>query len=101
VPAKISNEQSDDISESDFLQIKIYPNPSDRNFNVSFDDEGLSEYVELKLYDISGKVVFLDKVNHDILNNYVFGETLDNGLYRLFISDNNGVMKSFNLLKTD
>jgi len=101
VPAKISNEQSDDISESDFLQIKIYPNPSDRNFNVLFDDEGLSEYVELKLYDISGKVVFLDKVNHDILNNYVFGETLDNGLYRLFISDNNGVMKSFNLLKTD
>ena len=54
--------------ELNISEIKVYPNPSDGRFQLSFDYSG-DEKLNAKVFDITGKLV------KDISNDLVKGET--------------------------
>jgi len=50
-------------SENDSIKLKIYPNPSDGNFKVYFEDNTYSaNYAILKIADLSGQIVYVKEI---------------------------------------
>jgi len=66
-------------------KIKLYPNPVSDTFFISGDDQILSELKEIVLYDLSGKIVFKQKVTEN--NNYDISQ-LSSGNYIVYFKSN-------------
>jgi hypothetical protein len=59
------------------FDIKAYPNPSDRGFNLVIN--GTTEQVQFKCYDVSGRLVEQSVLRSDVI--FRFGETYRPGIY--------------------
>lgn len=71
----------------------IYPNPTKSKFNVSFNYHQKNR-INIKLVDMSGKVVF-DEYYNDILNDKLtFFAPNQSGFYILYIKGTNGINQS-------
>ncbi len=46
------------VSNETFKNVKVYPNPNSGEFMVEFPVEGIDEKVKLRLFDLTGRVVF-------------------------------------------
>ena len=83
----ITKNSSTDLNQtSSPLGVKLYPNPTSENFSIS----GFEEYANIKLADISGKVVLAKQVTeYEIIP---IG-TLPKGVYIVEITTKMGVVK--------
>lgn len=70
------------INESDFLNIRIYPNPTNNYVTI----EGIKPGTDLTLMDVTGKVVFEEKMLNDIYTFSIY--TFSDGLYFVCIQMN-------------
>ncbi|MFY0602739.1 MAG: T9SS type A sorting domain-containing protein [Flavobacteriaceae bacterium] len=79
----LSNDEINGIGLSNVL---VYPNPSEGNFNLSFDIHSTDE-VLLELFDISGRIVKSKKFNYSVLrfSEQISFTGLSKGLYLLKI----------------
>lgn len=73
------------LSSVNSRAIEVYPNPVEDN--VYFSINGASQDVMIKLFDMSGRLVFLDKINGSF-NMYSF----QSGLYRYVINGESGLI---------
>lgn len=80
------------------LPILIYPNPTTRD--LAIESEELSSDVEIRIYDISGQLLFISrKFEHD-RTTWLDLSWLDAGLYIIRISDKDSVFTR-KIVKTD
>ncbi len=75
-----------DITDSNFKTLKVWPNPVTDLVNVVLETDS-SEPISIEVYDILGKLQFVDKVNNQqALNNFSINiESLQKGIYMLKI----------------
>ncbi|MBD80946.1 MAG: hypothetical protein CL840_18660 [Crocinitomicaceae bacterium] len=81
------------------LSVEVYPNPTSRNLNVSFEGlEELNDQYRVVIYDMLYKPVFTQAIESD-LESYDLSE-LSNGTYLVHIMDETGnFLKTFKVLK--
>lgn len=78
-------------SEQDSIRIKIYPNPSDGNFKVYFEDNTYSaNYAILRISDLSGQVVFAKEITlsdayFSKVEEINLSDSFENGFYSLML----------------
>jgi hypothetical protein len=99
-PIAIAENEPGITNQSEYLQLTIYPNPSENNFSLKYIDEDLLDNINLSLYDFNGKLIFEKIISNYELNQFTFGEDLQPGFYQMTIKDNSGILESFKLLKT-
>jgi len=81
-PVKINNLTNNN------LNIKIYPNPSDGNFNIIFDDIIMHDAV-IEIFDIQGKSLYKNSIN--INTKSIDISNFSKGIYFLKVRTNNEV----------
>lgn len=81
------------VNDNDLLNITVYPNPSNNNWNISTPNDVIDT---IELYDVMGKRV--STVTVDSNTTSVNNETLAKGLYLAKISTNTG-QKTVKLIK--
>jgi hypothetical protein len=81
------------IDDNDFLNVTIYPNPSNTNWNIATPNAVIDT---IELYDVLGKRVSVVTVESNTTT--INGETLAKGLYLAKISTNTG-QKTVKLIK--
>ncbi len=75
---------------------QIYPNPFENNISISFENK-LSQYIDLKIYDMNGKVVFADKVADETI---IETSNLKPGIYFCLANNaDNFYSKAFKIIK--
>jgi hypothetical protein len=101
--AIMENEDNEFISDNQGkqLQITVYPNPSNQNFNLKFVDEDLFEFLNAKLYDYNGRLIFETVLDKNSIQDFSFGDQLTTGLYQLVLQDNEGRIENFRLFKNE
>lgn len=101
--AIMENEDNEFISDNQGkqLQITVYPNPSNQNFNLKFVDEDLFEFLNAKLYDYNGRLIFEAVLDKNSIQDFSFGDELTTGLYQLVLQDNEGRIENFRLFKNE
>jgi hypothetical protein len=67
------------------LDVNIYPNPSINNFKIDFTNS--VENVEMRLVDVTGKLIITQSVNG--MHHTVNTNNIDNGLYFIQLYKNN------------
>lgn len=79
--------------------ITLYPNPFTENLNISFNSIN-NEKIEIRLYDITGKLILNKDYSISTGNNSINVNTTDlsGGVYVINIQ-NSGVLQSFKLIK--
>jgi hypothetical protein len=79
--------------------ITLYPNPFTENLNISFNANN-NEKIEIRLYDITGKLILNENYSISTGNNSINLNTinLSGGVYVINIQ-NSGVLQSFKLIK--
>ncbi|MDX2172399.1 MAG: T9SS type A sorting domain-containing protein [Bacteroidota bacterium] len=80
-----------DLPNSD-LSLKVFPNPSNGTLFLNGNSQ-ISNY-DIKVFDVVGNCLFIQKSYNTFLPKYIDLSTLNNGVYFLTISSSNG--KSFN-----
>jgi subtilisin-like proprotein convertase family protein len=76
-----------DVSKNEFSNFLIYPNPNSGNFNVNFKN-AISDKVEVKVYDISGRTIFNKNYNvQGDFNENIQLNAVQTGVYLLSIFD--------------
>jgi subtilisin-like proprotein convertase family protein len=76
-----------DVSKNEFSNFLIYPNPNSGNFNVNFKN-AISDKVEVKVYDISGRTIF--NKNYNVQGDFdenIQLNAVQTGVYLLSIFD--------------
>jgi len=87
------------LEEETISEFKIVPNPVKSQTNIYF--KSINEEIELKLYDILGKEVFVKTINQSSLSNNVFNLDMSefkNGIYLLKLSAKS-FQKSYKVVK--
>ena len=77
-------------------KITIYPNPAHDYFNISIDDQTFTPKT-LKLIDLSGKIVFTDKLEQDFKKVQI-PENINSGLYIITLELGNLILYSQKLI---
>ena len=83
----------EDLSDSNFGQFKVYPNPTAGEFHIRF--RGRSKLTKIRLYDITGKTIYSENINKINQLNYTKDLDLSNfksGIYILQMIDNEKVI---------
>ena len=65
--------------------LSVYPNPSNGEFTINIGNETMSK---IHVFDISGKLVFSDKIVNKTENHTLNLSYLTNGIYILKLSNN-------------
>ena len=74
-------------------QIAVYPNPVSNSLVVNFKNPGF-EKANVEIYDMQGKKLFSEKLNHTVNQESVYSfENYQAGIYLLNISDGDGNKK--------
>jgi len=76
------------IEETEENGMMIYPNPSDGNLNLAF-DQYINEDATIYLYDISGRMIKVLSISINGFNSSVEFQNLDAGQYQLIIKGEN------------
>lgn len=82
------------ISESQLNNalVSIYPNPAKSSINIRIDDSSIFSPVEIRIYDILGKLVYLETNAKNIL--VINSSNWNSGLYTILIQqDKNSIHK--------
>ena len=77
------------LSLKNKLQTKIYPNPSEGNFNIEFDK--MQSEVSMKIFDLSGKTMFEN--NYRNIEVVKIDVELTKGMYILYLENANAETK--------
>lgn len=80
------------------LKMGIYPNPTATLVNLRIDDLN-SNSLEYQLFDITGKQILNKKISQ--IETQIPLENLQAATYFLNVSDNNKIIKSFKIIKTN
>jgi hypothetical protein len=80
------------------LKISIYPNPTTTLVNLRIDDLDFISF-EYQLFDVTGKQILNKKISQ--IETQIPLENLPAKAYFLNVSDNNKIIKSFKLIKTN
>ena len=69
--------------------LKIWPNPARNNVNISFDNEGINQPVEINLFDIGGRMIFTGKYTNpgSKFTTSISTGTLSKGIYLIKITN--------------
>lgn len=70
--------------QDSFNELKLYPNPAREEVVILY--EPVSEYADLKVYDISGRIVYSRILQHNI-KHQVSVKELSSGLYLFIVQD--------------
>jgi hypothetical protein len=75
--------------------LKVYPNPAKDQLNVLFNLQNAVE-AELRIIDISGKIVFRTTINNNPGNNIVFINlsVVSSGMYYVLLIADNTIQKT-------
>lgn len=69
---------------------KVYPNPNDGEFRVKFKSYTLSNKVEIKVYDLSGRTIYArDFINNGDFDKNIRLNKVPSGIYILDVNDGN------------
>jgi hypothetical protein len=82
-----------DINEIEFLQLVVFPNPSDGIFNIIF--FGATDmYLSFKIYNLLGEIIFKENLYNlaDEFSSQINLQTKARGVYMLEIETNDGVI---------
>ena len=87
------NDITSDINEIDFLQLIVFPNPSEGMFNLIFQGTNDS-HLSIKIYNILGQIIFNKNLYNleDKFSNQINLQTKARGVYMLEIETNYGVI---------
>jgi len=85
-----------DVPE-DFNSLRLYPNPVSNYLVLQSDEKRVKNY-QLKIYDITGKLVLTNTLA-DIQNQRVNVETLASGVFFLHLIDSAGDVHQFKMIK--
>lgn len=80
------------------LKISIYPNPTTTLVNLRIDDLDFISF-EYQLFDVTGKQILNKKIIQ--IETQIPLENLPDKTYFLNVSDNNTIIKSFKIIKTN
>lgn len=86
------------VAEFEKNDIKIYPNPSNGLFTIEMNGN-LSATYQIKIYDITGSVVYSKKIqNQQFINEHVNVSHKSKGIYLLYIKSDSGEITKTRLL---
>ena len=78
------------------FEVKAWPNPSTQYFNLNVESSNKDEQVVVKVFDISGRQVYVAKGAAN--NNFRFGENFISGVYIVEVSQS-GQRRQLKMLK--
>ncbi len=84
-----------DLEETDF-EVKTWPNPTDRYFNLELKTTNRIDKVDIYVFDITNKLVHVDKFESN--QQYQFGNRLQSGIYFVKLSQANNT-KTIRVIK--
>ena len=87
------------IDENKFISLKmtVYPNPTKASVFLRIDNQELQNY-SFQLYDMSGNLISSQKISYTETS--IPMENLSAATYFLKVTDNNNVLKTFKIIKT-
>lgn len=74
------------VTTSQLNGIKIYPNPTNDNLFINFEDQPAEEVRDIKIFNTLGKMVYNEKVDFSVKNTTINLQNLKPGIYYLRIS---------------
>ncbi len=80
------------------LKMSIYPNPTTTIVNLKINDLDSNSF-EYQLFDLTGKQILNKKISQ--IETQIPLENLPTTTYFLYVSDNNKIIKSFKIIKTN
>ncbi len=87
----------DEKLEDELPQLSLYPNPA--SFSVTIESASVIEELGIRIYDMTGKVLYINKVN-EFLNHTISCDKWPNGIYVIQAIDSAGKNKKMKLIIT-
>jgi hypothetical protein len=71
------------------MGIQIYPNPAREHLNLTLDQDN-SEKLQLKVFDLTGKLIMEERVEPGVFQHEINTQKLKTGMYNLMITNEKG-----------
>jgi hypothetical protein len=87
--AKIGGNEKSESKVEVILKSKLFPNPNFGNFRIRFDVDYKKERVEVKIIDLTGRIIVNERMIIDETNEISINKNLTNGTYivKVFLPD--------------
>jgi len=84
------------VNLAKITEVSVYPNPVNENLTISFNSRYTRPYVELKVYNVVGKVIYMETVNALKGSNQFKINTNEfvNGMYFITVGSGSGLQKA-------
>ncbi|MEC4004049.1 T9SS type A sorting domain-containing protein, partial [Flavobacterium sp. SUN052] len=85
------------VSNVDSIEARIYPNPFASNFKINFISSN-DEVVKVAIYDVTGRTIETKTIDYSEIETQEFGSNYNTGLYVVVVSQGQ-ISKSFKIFK--